>query len=299
MINSFQNILETVKYTSGKKTISVSMANSVSVLKAIAQVEERNIANALLVGETDKIKEAAKQINFNVKDENIIHAETPEEIAQKSVSLIVEGRADILMKGNISTPILMKAVLNKENGLRNGGVLSHVAVVEVPTYPKLLTFSDGGINIAPDMQTKESILLNMLKVTQKFKIDIPKVGILCPIEKVNPKIQATLDAAELQNRAENGEFGDVIVEGPIAMDVILSKKAAEKKGLVSKVAGDTDAVLVPEITTGNGIIKSLIYLANAKVGGVVVGAKVPIILLSRSDKPEEKINSILLSVLIG
>jgi len=299
MIKSYQDILKAVQASKRKKTISIAMADDPSVLEAIKAIDEKGIAHAVLVGDGERIKAIAEEVNYHVTDDMIVHATEDTEIAFKAVEQIRTGKADILMKGHISTPILMKAVLDRETGLRKGGVLSHVAVAEVPTYPKMLITGDGGINIAPDLETKKAILENMVDVCRKLDIEQPKVCALCPIEKVNPKIQETLDAAELQKMAEAGEFGDIILEGPMAMDVALSADAARKKGIESRIAGDTDAILVPNITSGNATIKILMYLANAKVGGLVVGAKVPIILLSRSDKPEEKFNSMILAILVA
>lgn len=299
MIKTYQDVLKAVRENKRKKTISIAMADDPNVLEAIKNIDEQGIANAILVGDLNRIKTVAGQVEYRISDDQIVNAATEEEVAFKSVLQIREGKADILMKGHISTPILMKAILDRETGLRKGNILSHIAIAEVPSYHKMIVFSDGGINIAPDLKAKQAILENMIHAIRKLQIEKPKVAVLCPIEKVNPKIQETVDAAELQKLAEAGEFGDIILEGPIAMDVALSAQAAEKKGLQSKIAGDTDAFLVPNITSGNAIIKVLMYLANAKVGGLVVGAKVPIILLSRSDKPEEKFNSMILAILIA
>lgn len=299
MIKTFDEIFQAVSQLAHSKTISIAMADDVSVLEAVKMMEERNIANALLVGDCAKIKTIAKEIGYSVRDENIVHAETDEEVAAKAVSLVQEGRAEILMKGHISTPVLMKAVLNKESGLRKGDILSHVTVAEVPTYPRLILLTDGGLNIFPDLETKKAILKNVIVVANQLSNSKPNVSVICPIENVNAKIPETVDAAELQKMGERGEFGDAVVEGPVAMDVALSRDAAEKKGLHSKVAGETDIFLVPNLTCGNAVIKTLMLLVGAKVGGVVVGAKVPIILLSRSDKPEEKFNSILLAILLS
>lgn len=299
VIKKFEEIYEAVQNLGQKKTISVAMADDVSVLEAVKVADEKGVAKFLLVGNQLKVKMIASQVGYDLKDEDIIPAYTDEEIASKSVELVRRGKAEILMKGHISTPILMKAVLNKETGLRTGNVLSHVAVAEVSTYHKLILLSDGGINILPDLETKIAILNNMVFVTNRLGIVRPNIAALCPIEKVNPKIQETVDAAELQEMSERGEFGEIVLEGPIAMDVALSAKAAERKGIKSRIAGKTDAFLVPNITTGNAVIKVLMFLANAKIGGLVIGAKVPIILLSRSDKPEEKLNSIALSIMVS
>ena len=299
MIKTYQDILNAVQANKRKKTISIAMADDPSVLAAIKAIDEKGIAHAILVGDAERIKRIAREVDYQITDDMIVHATEDVEIAFKAVEQIRTGKADILMKGHISTPILMKAVLDKETGLRKGSILSHVAVAEIPTYPKMLITSDGGINIAPDLENKKAILGNMIDVCRKLEIDQPKICALCPIEKVNPKIQETVDASDLQELSEKGEFGNIILEGPMAMDVALSAEAARKKGLVSQIAGDTDAILVPNITSGNATIKILMYLANAKVGGLVVGAKVPIILLSRSDKPEEKFNSMILAILVA
>ncbi|MHA1880906.1 MAG: phosphate acyltransferase, partial [Candidatus Heimdallarchaeota archaeon] len=219
MIKKYEEIYEAVQNSGQKKTISVAMADDLSVLEAVKAADEKGIAKFLLVGNQEKIKKIAFQTGYDVEDEDIIPTFTDEEIASKSVELVRDGKAEILMKGHISTPILMKAVLNKETGLRIGNVLSHVAVAEVSTYHKLIILSDGGINILPDFQTKIAILNNMVLVANRLGIVKPNIAALCPIEKVNPKIQETVDAAELQKMAEKGELGDIVLEGPIAMDV--------------------------------------------------------------------------------
>lgn len=299
MIMSYAEILAAVQANKRRKRISIAMADDPSVLEAIKVIDEKGLAHAILVGDSNRIKAIAEKVDYVVNDEMIVPAVDEQEIAFRAVEQIRSGKADILMKGHISTPILMKAVLDRDTGLRTGSILSHVAVAEIPTYPKMLITGDGGITITPDLQAKKAILNNMIAVCRKLEIDQPKVCALGPIEKVNPKIQETVDAAELQKGAEAGEFGDIILEGPMAMDVALSADAARKKGIASRIAGDTDVILVPNITSGNAIIKLLMYLANAKVGGLVVGAKVPVILLSRSDKPEEKFNSMILAILVA
>jgi len=299
MLKSFTDIYQAVQQLDHVRTISVAMADDESVLSALRDAEAQNICHAMLVGDPQKIRTVAGQVDYPLREDRIVAADNDVEIAQRAVDLVRSGAAEILMKGHISTPILMKAVLDRETGLRKGDVLSHVAVAEIPTYPKLFLLSDGGINILPDLEKKEAILQNILSVSRQLGIDHPKVAALGPIEKVNPKIPETVDAAELQKNAQAGKYGDILLEGPIAMDVALSAEAAQRKGITSQIAGDADIFLVPDITCGNVAIKVLMRLANAKVGGVVVGAKVPIILLSRSDKPEEKLNSISLSILLG
>lgn len=299
MIRSFAEIFQNVEAQKHRKTIAIAMAEDNSVLEACRCIQEKDLAQMLLVGEPSKIRQVADEIGWDLAAESIIPAYSEEECALKAVESVREGRAEILMKGHISTPILMKAVLNREVGLRKGDILSHIAVAEVATYPRLILLTDGGINILPDLATKQAILRNALVVAQKLKIEQPHVAVICPIEKVNPKIPETVDASDLQKLAQQGVFGDIILEGPIATDVALSAQAAERKGLVSRIAGRTDIFLVPNLTCGNAFIKVLMFLAQAKVGGIVMGAQVPIILLSRADSPAEKLNSIALALLLS
>jgi phosphate butyryltransferase len=299
MINSFDEIFRELEETHKQKSIAVAMPDNTCVLKALKEVEERGLAEVLLVGPKKEIEKNAVAVGHPIDDSQIFDEKEEKSIAKKSVELVRKGRADLLMKGRISTPILMKAVLDKEKGLRNGDIISHVGVMEVDTYDRLLAVSDGGINIAPDLDQKKAILQNMIKVLRGLHRDCPNIGLLCPIEKVNDKIEETVHADKLQKMADDGEFGNVVMEGPIAMDVALSREAADKKDLNNKIAGQTDGLLVPGITSGNAFLKGMIYLANARVGGVVIGAKVPIILLSRADSPIQKMCSIALAIYLS
>jgi len=299
MLRTYSEIFNAVKIDARKRTFSIAMAEDNSVLEAAKVLTENEIANVLLTGDPEKIRQCAARVGYPVRDEEIVPAFSEEEAAGKAVEQIRLRRAEILMKGHTSTPVIMKAVLDKENGLRTGGVLSHVAVAEIPTYHKLLLVTDGGINIAPDLETKIAIINNAVKVAEKLGVSTPKIAALCPIEKINPKIPETIDAAALQAMSEKGAFGRAIVEGPIATDVALSAKAAACKNITSRIAGDIDAFLVPGLTCGNALLKFLMFLANAKVGGIVLGAKVPIVLLSRADEPAEKLNSMLLAILVS
>jgi len=298
MIKTYSDIFEKVKKNNRRRTISIALAEDKSVLEAVKVLAENNMARVGLTGNPNQIRSYAEQVGYPIKESEIVAAFSEEEAATRAVEQVRLGKAEILMKGHTSTPALIKAVLDKETGLRTGGILSHISVVEIPTYHKLLMITDGGINIAPDLEKKKAIIQNAIIVAKKLEIARPKIAVLSPIEKVNPKIPETVDAIALQEMAERGEFGSVILEGPIAADIALSSRAAERKGLTSRIAGDTDIVLVPNITCGNAVIKFLMFLAKAKVGGVVIGARVPIVLLSRSDEPAEKFNSTLLALLI-
>jgi len=295
MVKTFDDIRKLAKKR-GKKVISIAMPESLSILEAVKELKEEGMIDAVLVGDSENIKKLLDDVRLDIDRKNIIHATDPVEAGYLSVQAIKDGAADILMKGRIPTPDLMKAVLDKEKGLRKGKLLSHVTVAEAPNYDRLLIVSDGGINIRPDIEKKIQIIKNAIVLAKSLGIAHPNIGILCPIERVNPKIPETVDAAELVRLTEKGEFGDVSLEGPIAMDVILSEEAAAKKGIESKIAGKTDIIIVHDVTTGNAILKTLIWLVGAKVGGVVLGAKVPIVLLSRSDTKKEKMLSMLLSI---
>ncbi|HMA61844.1 MAG TPA: bifunctional enoyl-CoA hydratase/phosphate acetyltransferase [bacterium] len=299
MVRSFDEIFKQLKDAHKSKKIAVAMPDNSCVLEALKEVEERGLAEVLLVGPRKEIESNARQVGHKIDQSQIYDVQDEKAIAEKSVELVRSGAADLLMKGRISTPVLMKAVLDKENGLRNGEIISHVGVMEVDTYDRLLAVSDGGINIAPNLDEKKAILSNLVKTLHGLGIKEPNVGLLCPIEKVNEKIEETVHADKLQKMAQKGEFGQARVEGPIAFDVAISKDAADKKGLDNKISGQADGLLVPGITSGNAFLKGMIYLANAKVGGVVVGAKVPIILLSRADNPTQKLCSIALAIYIS
>jgi phosphate butyryltransferase len=213
--------------------------------------------------------------------------------------MVRQGNAELLMKGKVGTSTLLKAVLDKESGLRTGELLSHVAVVQVESYPKLMLVSDGGMNIRPDIKQKADILRNAAEVARKLGIRQPKAACLTAVELVNPDMQETVDAAGLVKMAERGDLKDMTVDGPIAFDAAIDVEAARMKGIVSPLAGETDIFLVPDIAAGNIFVKSLIYLAGAKVGGVVVGAGAPIVLLSRSDSALTKLYSMALGAMIS
>jgi len=228
MVKTFDDIRKLAKER-GKKVISIAMPESLSILEAVKELKKEGMIDAVLVGDSENIKKLLDDVRLDIDRKNIIHATDPVEAGYLSVQAIKDGAADILMKGRIPTPDLMKAVLDKEKGLRKGKLLSHVAVAEAPNYDRLLMVSDGGINIRPDVEKKIQIIKNAIVLAKSLGIAHPKIGILCPIERVNPKIPETVDAAELVRLAEKGEFGDVSLEGPIAMDVILSEEAAAKR----------------------------------------------------------------------
>lgn len=226
----------------------------------------------------------------------VIAAQSSAEAAELSVKAVRNGEADVLMKGNIPTANILKAVLNKEWGLRKGSVLSHVATFEVPNYNRLIFVTDAAMNIAPDVTQKAAIIQNTVEVALAIGIDLPKVAPIAAVEVVNPAMQATIDAAMLTQMNRRGQIKNCVVDGPLALDNAVSQIAAEHKGIVSDVAGKADILLVPTIEAGNVLYKSLVYFADAKVGAMIAGAKAPIVLTSRADSAETKVYSLALAV---
>lgn len=299
MINKLDDMLKKLK---GDKrvTLSVAAAHDEEVLLAIKSAVEMEIITPILIGEENKIREISKEINFDLSKFKIINKGTIEECAETAVKLVSSGEADFAMKGLLDTSVILKAVLNKEWGLRTDSLLSHVMVYEVPSYDKLLVTTDGGMNIEPDYDQKVKILKNAIEATKPLGLKHIKVACLAAKEKVNSKMQATVDARALQEAGERGEFGnDVTVEGPLAFDLAVSKEAAKIKGFKSKVSGETDIMLMPTIEVGNGIGKALTYFAGSKSAGIIMGAKAPIVLVSRADSHESKLYSIAYGALIA
>lgn len=299
MIKNFQELIKAAKEQTTMK-LAVAAAQDEDVLIAVCSAAEMGIVEPILVGETSKIKEISEKNGLNISKYEMIEKADLTEAARVSVELVSSGKADFVMKGLIDTSILLKAVLDKEIGLRTDSLLSHVMVYQVPSYHKLLFLSDGGMNIAPALEEKSMILKNSTKVAKAMGIEKVKVACLAAKEKVSPKMLATVDADKLKEMGSNGEYGEgVMVEGPIAFDLAVSKEAANIKKFESEVAGDTDIILVPTIEVGNGIGKTLTYMAKAESAGIIMGAKAPVVLVSRADSHEAKLNSIALGSVIA
>lgn len=293
MIKKLDDIFNELKSCDKKAVLSVAAAHDEEVLLAVKDACEMDIIKAILIGEEDKIRKIASEINFNLDNVEVIDESDLKLCAEKAVKLVSSGKADYVMKGLLDTSIILKEVLNKEYGLRTDSLLSHVMIYEVPSYHKLLILTDGGMNIDPDVSQKKKIADNAIKTAKSLGIDTVKVACLAAKEKINPKMQATLDADELKSMCKDGMFGNgVVVEGPIAFDLAISEEACKIKGYESEVGGDADILLVPSIETGNGIGKALTYMANAKSAGIIMGAKAPVVLVSRADTHESKLYSI-------
>lgn len=299
MIKNIHELLEAAK-SQKKMKLVVAAAQDDDVLQAVVKAAVEGLVDPILVGDKDKIEELAKEHGLNIASYELIHIEDLQEVASYSVALVKEGKADFVMKGLIDTAILLKAVLNKEVGLRTENQLSHVMVYDVPNYHKLLFMTDGGMNISPNLDAKVAITKNAIQVASALGLEQVNVACLAAKEKVNPKMPATLDARALQDMSAEGVFGDnVIVEGPLALDLVLSKEAATTKNFKSQIAGEVDVIVVPTIEVGNGIGKALTYLANAQSAGIIMGAATPVVLVSRADSFEDKLNSIALGSVIA
>jgi phosphate butyryltransferase len=295
MLNSWKDLINQAKKKKTKR-ILVVIAQDEDVLKSTSIADKEGFAKFTLVGDHNKIKEIASKNSISLDEFEIIHESDYHNSIEKSIALVRNGVADLLMKGKVQTPDLMKAVLNKEKGLRSSQLLSHVGVFETPHYHKLIFVTDGAINIAPDLEKKVQILKNTLTLTLSLGIKSPKIAGVCAVENVTQNMPATIDAAILSVMCQRGQLGDCILEGPLGLDNAVSLEAAQIKGIKTSIAGDVDVLLVPNIESGNITVKALTYLSKAKLGGIVLGATCPIILVSRADTYEAKLNSIALAV---
>ncbi|MBI4856554.1 MAG: phosphate butyryltransferase [Acetobacterium woodii] len=299
MFNNYSEIGEAVT-TGIKGTLVVAAAEESDLLKALATAGEHYLEKVILVGDPHTINTISENDGIDISQMEIVAVSDQAAACEKAVALVRQGQADFIMKGLVDTSIFLKAVINKADGLMIGRLLSSIMMVKIATYHKFLILSDGGMIIEPDLEKKKGIIHNAVEFSRLLGIQPVKVGCLAAKEKVNPKMPATVDAAALKQLSLDKYFGDdVIVEGPIAMDLLVSKKAALVKGYVSEVAGDVDVIVMPNIETGNAIIKVMTHLGNAQLGGIVMGACVPIILTSRSDSYENKLNSIILGAFLS
>jgi len=298
MAKSFKALLELAQ-NRGPKILSVAVAQDKDVLSAVKMATNLKIVEPILVGDKEKILKVAKEIDFDLTGIEIIQEEDGTMACRVATELVSSGRAHILMKGLIDTSIIMKQVLDGEIGLRTGNVISHVAVFDVPTYHKVFIVTDAAMNIQPDLNQKKEIIENAVVLAKSLDIETPKVAVLASKEKVSPKMEATVHAKELADMNKRGEITGCIVDGPLALDNAVSKESAILKGIDSEVAGDADILLAPNIDAGNVLYKALSFLANAKSAGLIVGTKAPIVLTSRADNEEAKLNSIALAVLMA
>lgn len=298
MSKSFEELISKANQKTLKK-VSVSNAQDEPVLQAVKAAKEQNIATAILVGDEAKIREIAASIDMDLTDFEIINEPDTEAAALKAVELVHNGKADILLKGLLETKTFLKSVLNKEVGLRTGKMLSHVCVFEIEGINRLLFFTDVAFNTYPTLADKVNIINNAVEVAHACGIECPKVAPLCAVETVNPKMQPTVDADNLTKMYEGGDFKGCQIYGPLSMDLAIDPEAAVHKGVTNPVAGHADILLFPNIDAGNITYKILVRTAKVKIGNVLVGTSAPVVLTSRSDAFETKLNSIALATVIA
>lgn len=279
----------------GPVPMAVAQAADQGVLEGLKLAMAEGLVTPLLTGEAFRIVSLLERLGMPT-DLSVIDC-PEEEATARAVRLVREGAARILMKGQVNTSDFMRAILDREEGLRTGRLVSQLAVFEIPGFPGLVFHSDGGVNVAPDLEAKRQILLNAVEALNALGIERPKVAVLAANEKVSPKMPATVDAAELVRMSCEEGFPPCIVEGPIAMDVALDPEKARHKGIDSRITGQVDLFLMPNIETGNILGKALVHYLGARMAGIVLGVSAPIVLASRAEPPEGKVNSIVLACL--
>lgn len=300
MNKGFDDIISKISEC-GTKTVAVAVAQDSAVLEAVQAAKERNIANAILVGDEAKIKEIAASLNIDVSGFEIINEPDMIQASLTAVKLAHDGKADMYMKGLVDTKNFLKSVLDKEVGLRTGSPLSHVAVFDIPGLEQLLFLTDVAFMTYPTLEDKVSIIKNTVPVCKACGVDCPKVAPLAAVEVVNPKMPETVEAAELTKMNAEGLIPDCIVDGPLSLDLSIDPEAALHKGATDrKIQGDADVLLFPDIHAGNLVYKALVHtVPGVKNGCILTGTKVPVILTSRSDTFETKVNSIALAAVVA
>ncbi len=284
----------------GMKTVSVAVAQDSAVLEAVVAAKERKIANAILVGDEKKIREIADSLKMDLSGFEIINVEDMTEAAHTAVNLVHEGRADMYMKGLIDTKGFLKSVLDKEVGLRTGKPLSHVCVFEVEGIDRLLFLTDVAFIPYPTLEDKVHIINNTLEITKACGIENPKIAPLAAVEVINPKMPATVEAGELTRMNKEGEITGCILDGPLSLELAIDPEAAKHKGATDRaIQGDADILLFPDIHAGNLVYKCLVHTAKVVNGNILTGTKAPVILTSRSDDFETKVNSIALGAVVA
>jgi phosphate butyryltransferase len=293
-MKSFETFFEIAK-SKVKRRIVIAAAEDDNVLKSIQDGVTSNIVEPIFVGNKEKIQTLVEEIEFDISKYEIINETNPVKSAQIAVQAVREGKADILMKGYVQTADFLRAILNKEFGLRKSELLSHIGFFEIPAYHKIIALTDAAQNVSPDLSEKIAIIQNAVDMFYHLGELNPKVAILAAVESVNPKMVATIDAAALTVMNCRGQIKGCLIDGPLAFDNAVSKEAAEHKGIKSDVAGDADLLVTPDINAGNVLYKSFTLFAKGTVAAIVLGASVPIVLTSRSDTDRSKLASVALA----
>lgn len=293
MLRSLDEVIEMAK--GKKKIVAIAGAEDKEAVKAIYEACELGVS-AILFGKKEIIEKNLEEIGAQYP---IVDCRTEEEASKEAVKSVVQGNAHIVMKGLVKTSTLLKAVLDKEYGLRTDRLLSHVAVVEVPGVNRLIFITDGGMVIKPTLEQKIQIIQNAVDIARKLGYEMPKVGVIAAVETVNPDMPETMEAALLAKMNERGQIKNCKIDGPLGIDNALSIYAAEVKGVKGEVAGHADILVVPDIHSGNFLGKSAVYFANGRIAGIIAGAKVPVIVISRADTSDSKFASIALAMALS
>lgn len=298
MLTAMSAIIAQAK-TLPRRTVAVACAHDRKVLHAVSEAHAMDLADFILVGDTERITALAETMGMDLGQYILRNARGEAEGAATTVRIVANGEAQILLKGFVDSSVLFKAVLNRNDGLRNGATVSHTVVMDVPGFDKLYLLTDAAMIIKPDLETKRRIVRNAVTVARALGNDDPIVGVLCESEKINPKMAATVDAAALVDMNRKGLLPGCRVGGPYALDNAISERAARHKGMADPLAGKSDILLAPDLAAGNIFYKSLMYFAKAASAGVVLGTKAPVLLNSRADSHETKINSVALGILMA
>jgi phosphate butyryltransferase len=295
-VKNFDGLFDAVRDHPVRK-VAIAVAQDHTVLQAAKDAEEQGLADAILFGDRDKILAEAEKVGYQTPESDIVHEPDPCKAAQAAVAAAASGDTDIVMKGYVHTDDFLRAILHKEKGLRTGSIMSHVFILESRELDKLLFITDAAMNIAPTLEQKAAIILNAVHIARAFGVGRPKVACLTAVELVNPLMPATMDAAALAQMSRRHQFSvDCQVDGPFALDNAISELAAKHKHITGPVAGNADVLLVPCIEAGNILAKSLVYIGHFRLAGLLVGARVPVVLTSRADSAEAKLLSMAAAV---
>jgi phosphate butyryltransferase len=297
-ITNFDDLLAEARRV-GPKRIAIAGAEEHEVLLAAQDATQQGFARCILVGNVEKIYQAAREHDISLYGMSLLDEPDSRRTIRRAVLLAAEGEADVLMKGSVSTGSLLSMVLNREIGLRTGRLLSHVGVFEVPGYDRFIFITDGGVNISPTVDQKLEIIYNAVEVAHRLGLKEPRVALLAASELLSPHIPASLDALALTKMAEQGWVEGALVDGPLALDTAVSPKAAEIAQAKGPVAGHADILVVPDVDTGNMVAKVITFFVRGRMAGVVVGARVPLVISSRADLHEVKLVSMALGVVLA
>lgn len=289
---SFEELFSRLSVDLPPKRLAVAAADDEHTLRAVFQARNEGVIEPFLVGNRDRIKKIIAGLDEKISDDAIFPEDNANQAAETAVRLVREGKADFLMKGLMQTADMIRAVLNKEHGLLEGGLVSLFVIAEIPKYHKLLAMSDSGIVNHPTLDQKKHIIINSVRTLKALGYDNPKVAVLAAVEKVNPKMQETVDAEALADMNRRNEISDCIVEGPLSFDIALSSEVAKIKGVENRIAGDPDLLIWPDVVSGNITAKALEQFADMKTIVIAVGAKVPLVITSRGATVESKYVSI-------